>query len=366
MKRILFNYLLFITLISNAQGVFTWKTSNNQPSIIAWSPYGTPIGFANLWKFSGAAFGYHYMLMNVDGGNNFNLQIGQGAYVRMFLPPGVSKISIGTDDPSLLAGCVMHSFIGEITITGNVASSTNGSEVWTWGCNAFSKSFTRLPSNIASEGILIIGYYNIDNNYGTGFNINQLSYTYFVSDSVLFNNWINNTLPVKLLEFNIRINEQNVELFWTTASETNNNFFEIEKSNNGLVWQTIDLVNGSGNTNQITIYNYSDYIFSAGTYYYRLKQVDFDGNYKYLSTKQIEILSQNPISIFPNPSSESININNLSKSTGNDIKIYNSLNELCFYKTISNSFEEIDITNWPCGIYVVKIGTFTQKIIKSQ
>ncbi len=92
-----------------------------------------------------------------------------------------------------------------------------------------------------------------------------------------------NTLPVSLLYFNAELTESNVALSWSTASEINNDYFTVQRSGDGEVFENVSTVKGSGNSTQIRYYNFSDEKPYSGLNYYRLKQTDFDGKYSYSS-----------------------------------------------------------------------------------
>jgi hypothetical protein len=111
-------------------------------------------------------------------------------------------------------------------------------------------------------------------------------------------------LPVELVAFTASAKGKNVILAWSTATEMNNAGFAIEKKNAGGEWTKIAFVDGHGTTNVKQAYAYTD-VCAAGTYSYRLKQIDRDGKYEYSSQVEAEIaltaaeyeLGQN----FPNP-----------------------------------------------------------------
>jgi hypothetical protein len=90
------------------------------------------------------------------------------------------------------------------------------------------------------------------------------------------------TLPVTWLYFTARANDSHeVALNWATASEINNDRFEIERSADGSSFEKIGTVNGNGNSVQTIEYSFKDTTVQGGVYYYRLKQVDFDGHFEY-------------------------------------------------------------------------------------
>ncbi|MFD2248386.1 SGNH/GDSL hydrolase family protein [Pontibacter ruber] len=87
-------------------------------------------------------------------------------------------------------------------------------------------------------------------------------------------------LPVELFDFKGIVAKSGIQLHWKTASETNNAHFNIERSEDGKNFKVIGKVNGSGNSNTTLAYTFTDKSAHTGTLYYRLKQVDFDGQYE--------------------------------------------------------------------------------------
>ncbi|MEZ5006808.1 MAG: Ig-like domain-containing protein [Chitinophagales bacterium] len=97
-------------------------------------------------------------------------------------------------------------------------------------------------------------------------------------------------LPVELVNFAINPHLSGAMLKWMTSSELNNDFFAIERSVDAILWEQIGMVEGNGTSNSSNSYNYEDANLKAGTiYYYRLKQVDFDGSYEYSVVRSIMI-----------------------------------------------------------------------------
>lgn len=89
------------------------------------------------------------------------------------------------------------------------------------------------------------------------------------------------SLPIELLYFDAEANERYNHLTWSTASEDNNDYFNIEKTQDGVVFYNIATINGVGNSNTQNYYEYDDYDLNNNVNYYRLKQTDFDGVFKY-------------------------------------------------------------------------------------
>lgn len=90
-----------------------------------------------------------------------------------------------------------------------------------------------------------------------------------------------NPLPIELIRFAGNCADGQVEVTWTTASETNNDFFTVQRSIDGVTFEDVVIVDGAGNSSTIINYSAIDYNPYGGTSYYRLKQTDFDGASKY-------------------------------------------------------------------------------------
>ena len=95
-------------------------------------------------------------------------------------------------------------------------------------------------------------------------------------------------LPIELLYFEASEHERYNHLTWSTASETNNDYFNIEKTQDGVVFYNIVTMNGAGNSNTQNYYEYYDYDLNDNISYYRLKQTDFDGKFKYTDLISID------------------------------------------------------------------------------
>nr|MBC8147952.1 T9SS type A sorting domain-containing protein [Bacteroidota bacterium] len=93
-----------------------------------------------------------------------------------------------------------------------------------------------------------------------------------------------NPLPIELITFNAEYNGQSVELNWATATETNNDYFTVERAIDAENFTDIENVPGAGSSNSIVEYNATDEFPFDGVAYYRLKQTDFNGNYDYSET----------------------------------------------------------------------------------
>ena len=97
-----------------------------------------------------------------------------------------------------------------------------------------------------------------------------------------FTGGLEGALPVELESFTSAVTGRDVNLKWATSKEINNSGFEVERSVAGKnEWTSLAFVKGNGNTNTLTQYSYSDVKLETGSYQYRLKQIDYNGNYEY-------------------------------------------------------------------------------------
>lgn len=164
-------------------------------------------------------------------------------------------------------------------------------------------------------------------------------------------------LPIELLNFEAECyNSMSVKLKWKTITEHNNDYFTVERSQNGEAWETITTIKGAGNSTELLSYEYIDRNVPKGINYYRLKQTDFDKTFVYSLMTLAENCSntiKEEISLYPNPASREIVINNF-KSTA-EVEIYSILGEKINTFTITESDNKLSTENLTDGNYIFKI-----------
>jgi hypothetical protein len=114
-------------------------------------------------------------------------------------------------------------------------------------------------------------------------------------------------LPVQMLSFEAKPDQRMVDVTWATASERNSAFFEVQRSEDAMNWERIGEVAASGNTQNTTSYAFVDENPHSGLNFYRLRQVDINGDEVY--TDHVAVLFRRtglPIEVYPNPAKESI------------------------------------------------------------
>ena len=173
------------------------------------------------------------------------------------------------------------------------------------------------------------------------------------------------TIPIELLSFTGKAHKGRNQLNWQTATEQNNKGFHIERSSDGQSWQSIGWVSGKGNSSSIVVYELFDES-PLNISYYRLRQVDFDE--KPTISKAITLVqwSDNEIIIYPNPSSDALNITTSEALIGKEYTVTNTLGVSVLSGVIKDKSMALSIKNMPNGVYFLHIlGTTTAtKFIK--
>jgi photosystem II stability/assembly factor-like uncharacterized protein len=179
--------------------------------------------------------------------------------------------------------------------------------------------------------------------------------------------YIDFTIPVELTSFQALTENKVINLTWSTATETNNSHFEVERKFKNQEWEKIGEIGGAGTTTLPQTYSFKDDLsFKSyeGKILYRLKQVDFDGTYEYSKIVSVDVnftptnysISQN----YPNPFNPNTKISySISKGEGNfvTIKIYDLLGKeistlVKNFKPAGNYQTEFDASAFPSGIYI--------------
>lgn len=177
----------------------------------------------------------------------------------------------------------------------------------------------------------------------------------------------NSTLPIELLSFDAIAKESNVDLHWRTATEINNDYYTIERSQDGNWWEEIAQVPGAGNSNEVLSYDYTDIQPLEGVSYYRLKQTDFNGSFDYSAVRKIAIKQKKEIIVYPNPTENKINIVNFSGNI-NDIQVYNALGQNLSTQIGGNYIEstnlQLDLSSLPRGVYFISLDNHNLKVFK--
>jgi len=171
-------------------------------------------------------------------------------------------------------------------------------------------------------------------------------------------------VPVELASFTAEVMKEGVELNWTTTTETNNQGFQIERMNAGGSFEQVGYVAGFGTTTEPKSYSFIDSKLEAGSYTYRLKQIDFDGTITYSEEVNVEVeiplvyaLEQN----YPNPFNPNTTIKySISEDGFVKLAVYNLLGEAV--TTLVNNEQKagryevvFDASRFASGVYLYRL-----------
>ncbi len=226
------------------------------------------------------------------------------------------------------------------------------------GSGPFSGMFTR--SKTAANGSF-------------GFTINTAPPDYGVKASAspfpdLTNNCAAFALPITLSTFSAtKHSDRASKLDWTTSSEINSDYFGIERSRDGDIWETIGKVTAAGNSNTELAYEYIDNLlpFSRTAdqiFYYRLRLTDQDGSFKYSDIKGVNFNRQTAdgvIAVYPNPATQMVHIDvvGMDESQGETkLRIFDMYGRVMLDKAILGSgLEPVDVLQYPSGVYNISV-----------
>lgn len=174
-------------------------------------------------------------------------------------------------------------------------------------------------------------------------------------------------LPIELLDFNAAACGSKVKLDWSTATEVNNDYFTVERSLDALNFSAIGVVDGAGNSTSTRFYELMDNEPYGGTSYYRLKQMDFDGNYSYSNIEAVNLSGMDIIQVFPNPASNEVKfLLGSSEKVDITIDIYDMLGRTVYRDTkhIEDDLTiySVDVDRYPAGVYMICVSTNDKKV----
>ncbi|WP_424964244.1 T9SS type A sorting domain-containing protein [Ekhidna sp.] len=194
-----------------------------------------------------------------------------------------------------------------------------------------------------------------DGNYFNDFTQGQSGEFASVPD-YLYND--SSPLPVELISFKVQLEGKNANLTWVTAQEINNDRFEIEYSNDGLTFETVGEVEGNGTVNQVSEYAFTHNNLQSGFNYYRLRQVDYDGQFEYSEIKRVSLgaFEDVSISIYPNPTDDRANVI-INEGLATSIELITLSGTVLKSITYEEGMNKhtFDVTGLKAGMYLIRV-----------
>lgn len=312
--------------ISRDQG-YTWeRTTFPEQQVVSLAVRGNLVSVASTWTDT-ANISYNYFHLSNDNGANW------AAINNGIAGKGMDLIWLGDD---------------------LVASTSDGIYLLKSGNNTWSS---------ISEGLndSIVGSLTIHNN----------ELFLIGSSRSIWHRPLSEIIPVELISFTATVNGKEVVLKWSTATELNNQGFEIQRKHKDGDFTTVGFVKGQGTTTSPHQYSFVDKNLINGKYSYRLKQVDYDGTYEYSNIVEVDwkafnsyMLEQN----YPNPFNPTTTIGyGIEVKSNVKITILNTIGEevavvLNEEKEAGYHQVEFDASNLPSGVYFYQLraGEFVQ------
>ncbi|OGU74865.1 MAG: hypothetical protein A2V93_04240 [Ignavibacteria bacterium RBG_16_34_14] len=310
---------------------YTWNIILSESQYTDWLPsiafQNSQIGIYAL-KMAGNATD-HIVRKTTDGGATWNIIPNP---VLVNLAPSTIQHIPGTNSTYILTA-------GRASTMKGTAVTFDAGETWTL---------------LDTIGCFLVNFASYTDGWGSQLGTN-IVYKY-----------VGPPLPVELTSFTATSNGKEVVLSWSTASEINNRGFEIQRSTNQNKFFTIGFVEGNGTTTERNDYSFSDNSLNNGKLYYRLKQIDYNGNYEYSKVVEVNyrvfnsyLLEQN----YPNPFNPSTTIGfGVQERSNVRITILNSVGEevaVVLNENKDPGFYQIkfDATNLPSGVYFYQLIT---------
>lgn len=278
--------------------------------------------------------------LNADGTLDLTFNTSHYDGGRIILTPNEDILSIKKDSSGAI---ILKLFDGE----GNQISNEFGGDVLDDSVELWSS----ISTDFSDDGKILIAGWIIENQGGQ-------------RKSFVARFAVTDPLPIEMTaSLRVYLDEKAAILSWRTDTETNNAGFEIQRGKDGISWERIGWQVGQGTTTSPHSYIYKDTKPLLGTSYYRLKQVDFDGNFEYSSAVSLRYIPT-VVEISPNPVKGIFQVNGISQGT---YQIQDAKGRIIQSGNMKNNLS-IDISQEAKGVYFISIHAenevITRRIIK--
>lgn len=171
-------------------------------------------------------------------------------------------------------------------------------------------------------------------------------------------------LPVTLVDFTARQQENSVQLHWSTSSEVNSSHFEIQHSHNGgQSWEKLGQVQSSRESFEVKKYEFIHLNPTKGENLYRLKMIDQDETFAFSTIRNVNIDQPNEFSVYPNPVADQLTVEASGSMSVGKLRIYNAAGKMLLSKDVKFSGKpyQVETSALPTGIYTIQMLNGTGK-----
>lgn len=280
-----------------------------------------------------------------------------------YLPPGVTNVNRNGVDNS---ANVIDRF-WEINPQGYFTKPMLTNLIFTYSDNEYA------PPNTIAEATLIAQRWNnalqVWGDYFPPSAINTVNNTITVSSipgTQLFDWWAMvsalSPLPVSLTYFNAAVSNKTVITKWQTATEQNSSHFEVWRSSNGILFDSVGRTDAAGNSTVLLQYSFTDIAPYSHSSFYRLKIVDRDGKYQWSSIARVTIDDATNIFLYPNPASDNITISSNTEFVNRKpkAKLYDAKGQLIEIFSITTTQQQYNTSKLAAGNYHILIFSHDQ------
>jgi hypothetical protein len=175
-------------------------------------------------------------------------------------------------------------------------------------------------------------------------------------------------LPVTFSGYDVKCNDKGALITWSTATEQNSDRFEIQRSENGIDWITVDKVTAAGNSNANRSYQYLD--LKGGAFFYRIRQVDIDGRFTYTTIKRTDCKAgQFDVVLYPVPAKDKLTVViKADRAVRTDLQIIDmsgkTVSRIPTQVNSGNNTINLNVANLPAGQYILVSSDATLQLNK--
>ncbi|HNR20865.1 MAG TPA: T9SS type A sorting domain-containing protein [Bacteroidia bacterium] len=291
-----------------------------------------PAGFASVTPQPATFPGFY---------NAGNWQATQNGTKWKFVFADAANVGRG-DFTGLPNTCLRYVFCFTVTPLSNLPSQTNVN------VTATSDGFGSPYNAAVNMGCCPVGFLNCLNNSGAGGPVAGAASAFgFGFDDP------GGALPIVLTYFDAEVVSNKVLIKWVVNSQTNNDYFTIEKSKDNREWRQLEIIDGAGTVNVPITYQLKDNNPFNNVSYYRLKQTDFNGDFAYSPSVKIFIGEEDRWVVYPNPASEYLYV--LANDYSSTYHFYNvSGTEVQLKQTVTGNVVKFDLADLRSGFYFIE------------